>query len=126
MWIWNQCDQLVYMFWQCWIKQKTKFAQWNVKYIHILYIISYYILLYYIIYYIILLLYIILYIIYIILYIINVYIYIYIYMKLDNWIYSYTIIYSCIVNVNLILICIELSEMWSFIVNMPENSRYLK
>ena len=37
-------------------------------------------------------------------------IYIYIYIKLENRIYSYTIIYSCIVNVNLMLICIELSE----------------
>ena len=48
-----------------------------------------------------------------------IYIYIYIYIKLDNRIYSYT------VNVNLMLICIELSEL-IFIVNMPENSRYLR
>ena len=47
-------------------------------------------------------------------------------LKLDNRIYLYTIIYSCAVNVNLMLICIELSEMWSFIVNMPEKSQYLK
>ena len=26
MWIWNQCDQRVYMLRQCWDKQKTKFA----------------------------------------------------------------------------------------------------
>ena len=50
---------------------------------------------------------------------IYMYIYIYIYIKLDNRIYSYT------VNVNLMLICIELSEL-IFIVNMPENSRYLR
>ena len=39
---------------------------------------------------------------------------IYIYIQLDNRIYSYKIIYSCtysFTNVNLILICIELSEM---------------
>ena len=33
------------------------------------------------------------------------------YIKLDNRIYSYTIIYSHTVNVNLMLIYIELSEM---------------
>ena len=33
--------------------------------------------------------------------------YIYIYIKFDNKIYSYTIIYSYTVNVNLMLICIE-------------------
>ena len=33
------------------------------------------------------------------------------YMKLDNSIYSYTIIYSYTVNVNLILICTDLSEL---------------
>ena len=48
--------------------------------------------------------------IYIYIYIHVVYIYIYIYIS--NWIiYSYTVIYSCAVNVNLILICIELSEL---------------
>ena len=41
-------------------------------------------------------------------------------------IYSNRIIYSYIVNVNIMLICIELSETCSFIVNMPENSWYLK
>ena len=35
----------------------------------------------------------------------------YIYIKLDNRIYSYTTIYSHTVNVNLMLICIELSEL---------------
>ena len=35
----------------------------------------------------------------------------YIYIKLDNRIYSYTNIYSHTVNVNLMLICIELSEL---------------
>ena len=34
-----------------------------------------------------------------------------IYIKLDNRMYSYTIIYSYTVDVNLMLICIELSEM---------------
>ena len=42
-------------------------------------------------------------------YIVYIYIYIYIYIKLDNRIY--TIIYSCTVNVNLMLIYIELSEL---------------
>ena len=57
----------------------------------------------------------------------KVYIYIYIlHIKLNNSIYSCAITYSHTVNVNLMLICIELSEMWSFTVNMPENSRYLK
>ena len=46
--------------------------------------------------------------------------------KNENWIYSYTIIYSYIVNVNLMLMCTEWSEMWSFIVHMPENSLYLE
>ena len=41
----------------------------------------------------------------------HIYIYIYTHIKLDNRIYSYTIIYSHTVNVNLMLICIELSEM---------------
>ena len=41
-------------------------------------------------------------------------------IRLDNRIYSYTVI------VNLMLICIQLSEMWSFTVNMPENPRYFK
>ena len=62
-------------------------------------------------------------------YMINIYIlyiYIYIYIKFDKRICSYTIIYSYTVNINLMLICTELSEMWSFIVNMPENSRYLE
>ena len=41
----------------------------------------------------------------------------YIYIYISNWIieyihiYSDTIIYSCTVNVNLMLICIELSEL---------------
>ena len=35
----------------------------------------------------------------------------YIYIKLDNRVYSYTTIYSRAVNVNLMLICIELSEL---------------
>ena len=49
------------------------------------------------------------------------YIYIYsiysIYIYTSNWIieyihiYSYTIVYSCTVNINLMLICIELSEL---------------
>ena len=39
------------------------------------------------------------------------YIYIYIYINLDNRIYSYTTIYSYTVNVSLMLICIELSEL---------------
>ena len=43
----------------------------------------------------------------------------YIYNKLDNMIYSYGIIYSYAVNVNLIVICIELLEMLSYIVIMP-------
>ena len=34
--------------------------------------------------------------------------------------------YGNIYNVILMSICIELSEMRSFIVNMPENARYLK
>ena len=42
------------------------------------------------------------------------------YIKLDNRIYSNTIIYSCTVNVHLMLIFIELSK--SFIVNMPKSS----
>ena len=45
-------------------------------------------------------------------YILYIYIlYIYIYIKLDNRIYAYTIIYSCTVNANLMLIFIELSEL---------------
>ena len=47
------------------------------------------------------------------------------YIKLDNRIYPYTIIYSYTVNVNLILICSELSEL-IIIVNIPEICRYLK
>ena len=45
-----------------------------------------------------------------------VYIYIYIYIYISNWIieylhiHSYKIIYSCTANVNLMLICIELSD----------------
>ena len=49
----------------------------------------------------------------------KVYIYI-LHIKLDNTVYSYT------AGVNLMLICTEWSEMWSFIVNIAENSRYLK
>ena len=61
--------------------------------------------------------------IYIYIYSIYIYIYIvyiysiYIYIHISHWIieyihiYSYTIIYSCTVNVNLMLICIELSEL---------------
>ena len=51
-----------------------------------------------------------------ILYIIYIYIY-YIFLHISNWviehihIYSDTIIYSCRVNVNLMLICTELSEL---------------
>ena len=52
---------------------------------------------------------------------IYIHIYLYIYMKLDNRIYSYTIIYSYIANVNLMLIWIELAEVWSFIVNMSKT-----
>ena len=49
-------------------------------------------------------------------YMINmIYIYIYIYIKLNNRIYSNVIMYSYInvdlIHVNLMLICIELSEM---------------
>ena len=40
---------------------------------------------------------------------------------MDNRIFSYTIIYSYSVNLNLVLICIELLEIWSFIVNMPKS-----
>ena len=40
--------------------------------------------------------------------------------------YSYTVIYSYTVNVNIMLICIELSEMWSFNKTMPQISCYLK
>ena len=47
------------------------------------------------------------------------------YIKLDNRIYPYTITYSYTVNVNLILICSELSEL-IIIVNIPEICRYLK
>ena len=42
--------------------------------------------------------------------------------KTQSRIYSYSIIYSYTVNVNLMLICIELSEL---IVNMSENSNIL-
>ena len=42
---------------------------------------------------------------------INIYIYIFIYIKLHNRIYSCTTIYSYTVNVNLMSICIELSEL---------------
>ena len=55
----------------------------------------------------------------------NIYnIYIYICIKLDNTRYLYTNIYSYTVNVNLMLICIELLEIWSVIVNMPENWKF--
>ena len=49
----------------------------------------------------------------------KVYIYIYIYIYI--YVSYYTVIYSNTVNVNLILIYIELSEMWSFIVNMSKK-----
>ena len=39
---------------------------------------------------------------------------------------SYTIVYPYAVNVNLMLICIELSKIWLVIVNMPEDLWYLK
>ena len=42
---------------------------------------------------------------------IYIYIYIFIYIKLHNRIYSCTTIYSYTVNVNLMSICIELSEL---------------
>ena len=48
---------------------------------------------------------------------IYIYICVYIYIYISNWIieyihiYSYTIIYSRTVNINLMLICIELSEL---------------
>ena len=58
------------------------------------------------------------YIYYIYIYIICIlYIYIYIYIYISNWviecihIYSYTIIYSRTVNISLMLICIEISEL---------------
>ena len=59
---------------------------------------------------------------------VHIYIYIYIYIYISIWIieyihiYSYTIIYSCTGNLNLMLICIELSELKIIRIFMPENS----
>ena len=52
--------------------------------------------------------------IYIYIFFIYIYIYLYIYINLDNRIHSYTTIYSYTVNVSLMLICIELSELIIF------------
>ena len=88
MWMWNQCDHRVYVLWQCCNKQKTQSSE-SLKdetrllllWVSSLYIICIYIHILYCI----------------------IYMYIYIYIKLDNRIFSNTIIYSYTVNVNLVL-----------------------
>ena len=56
---------------------------------------------------------------------IYIYIHIYINICISNWIIGHAFIYLYAVNVNFMLICTELPKK-GFIVNMPENSRYLK